>query len=143
MPKRKSAIVVGCGRFGSMLARELSLKGYGVTVIDKDPNAFERLDDRFAGYTVTADGSRAGVLKSCGVLSASTVVVATDRDNVNIMTAEIASAIFGVENVYARLDDDAKADLLIPFNVDPICPHRLCLAEFQALEGFEDKEVGL
>ncbi len=139
MRKRKSAIIVGCGRLGSMLADDLFCKGYGVTVIDKNPRAFDRLDDEFAGYTVAADGSRANVLKSCGILSANVVVAATEFDNVNIMTAQIASSLFGVESVYARLDDDAKAELLAPFNIDPLCPHRLCLAEFEVLEGLRSE----
>ena len=47
MRKRKTAIIIGCGRLGSMLAGDLSSRGCGVTVIDKSPRAFDRLDDRF------------------------------------------------------------------------------------------------
>ena len=135
MRKRKTAIIIGCGRLGSMLAGDLSSRGCGVTVIDKSPRAFDRLDDRFEGYTVTADGTRAAVLKSCGITNANIVVACTDSDSGNILAAEIASELFSVENVYARLDDDEKASLLAPYNIESICPHRLCLSRFLSLEG--------
>ena len=41
--KKKNAIIVGCGRFGSRIAGDLSLEEWDVTVIDNDRNAFRLL----------------------------------------------------------------------------------------------------
>ena len=40
-------IIVGCGKLSSGLARNLIKKGNTVTVIDKDPEAFELLGKDF------------------------------------------------------------------------------------------------
>ena len=36
-------IVIGCGRVGSGLAHVLNLKGHEVSIVDRDPTAFEKL----------------------------------------------------------------------------------------------------
>lgn len=108
---------------------------YSVTVIDRDEDAFRRLHDAYSGYTVTADGASAAVLKTCGASVADILVASTDNDNVNILIAEIASAIYGIGQVYARLRDETKVELFDGLNIEAICPHRLCLAEFEELSG--------
>ena len=50
--KKKNAIIVGCGRFGSRIAGDLSLEEWDVTVIDNDRNAFRLLPSFFGGSTI-------------------------------------------------------------------------------------------
>ena len=50
--KKKNAIIVGCGRFGSRIAGDLSLEDWDVTVIDNDRNAFRLLPSFFGGSTI-------------------------------------------------------------------------------------------
>lgn len=38
--KSKKVFIAGCGRFGSLLASELSHEGYDVTMLDIDEQAF-------------------------------------------------------------------------------------------------------
>src|SRR6266545_4215829 len=45
-------LVVGCGRVGAGLAIALAERGDTVSVVDKDPRAFERLGERFLGHAV-------------------------------------------------------------------------------------------
>lgn len=145
-PRRaKSAIVVGCGQFGAMIAQGLFNQRYSVTVIDKDEDAFRRLHDSYSGYTVCADGASSGVLKTCGAAAADLLVASTDDDNTNILIAEIASAIHGIGQVYARMNDEEKVALFDGLNIEAICPHRLCLVEFEDLSGIDmhKKEAGL
>ena len=49
-------IVVGCGRVGSTVARELVDGGHDVVVIDRRAEAFRRLGDDFTGRTLTGIG---------------------------------------------------------------------------------------
>ena len=42
-------IVIGCGRWGSEIARVLVVRGHEVAVVDPDPRTFERLGPAFAG----------------------------------------------------------------------------------------------
>jgi Trk K+ transport system NAD-binding subunit len=49
-------VIVGCGRVGAGLAAAPAEAGDRITVIDKDPKAFERLGEDFAGQTVEGIG---------------------------------------------------------------------------------------
>ena len=50
-------LIIGCGRVGSGLANELTLRGHQVTVVDKDPLAIERLGPVFKGKTSSGSAS--------------------------------------------------------------------------------------
>lgn len=136
MPRiKRNAIIVGCGQFGAAVAGNLSSGGYGVNIIDKDEEAFQRLDGEYGGFTTTGDGGNASVLRSAGIVNADILLATTNDDDTNILVAEIASRIFGVEHVYARLGDEHKADLFDGYNIEAICPLQLCLARFEQLSG--------
>ncbi|MDO4850918.1 MAG: NAD-binding protein [Actinomycetota bacterium] len=136
MPRiKRNAIIVGCGQFGAAVAGNLSSRGYGVTVIDKDEEAFHRLDGEYGGFTTTGDGGNASVLRSAGITGADILLATTDDDDTNILIAEIASRIYGVEHVYARLNDMHKAELFDGYNIEAICPLQLCLSQFELLSG--------
>lgn len=139
--KKLTALIVGCGQFGAVLAQSLFDKGCSVTVIDRDEDAFRRLHDVYSGYTLLADGTSTAVLRQCGAERADILVASTEKDNVNILIAEIASTIFGIGKVYARLNDESKMELLDGLNIEPICPHRLCLAEFWNLSGMKGRRL--
>ena len=47
-----NAIIVGCGKLGSGIARSLVAKGYSVTVIDENEETFELLGSDFGGKTM-------------------------------------------------------------------------------------------
>ena len=42
-------VIMGCGRVGSYLARNLQDAGHSVAVVDQSPEAFRRLPDDFGG----------------------------------------------------------------------------------------------
>ena len=54
-------VVVGCGRVGSELAMQLSEEGHSVVVVDKNRDAFRRLQ-RFHGKTLVGSGFDRDVL---------------------------------------------------------------------------------
>lgn len=131
--QNSGVIVVGCGRFGSKLAGNLSMQGQAVSVIDKHSDAFRKLPDYFSGLTILGNGIDVEVLESANIANASIVILTSDCDNHNILIAHIAKKIYGVENVYVRLNDDDKAVLLGDIDVKIICPFELSLKEFNRL----------
>lgn len=131
--KAKSALVIGCGDFGLAVSDRISSEGYAVTVIDKDPTAFAGLSARFGGESVAGDGSDVTLLEECGLSGASLLVACTERDSVNYFIARVASEVYGVERVFARIEDEDLTGLLEESAVEPICPHALCLDEFRRL----------
>jgi trk system potassium uptake protein len=102
-------IIAGCGRVGAHLAGALYRQGHDVAVIDKDPMAFRRLDDTFAGNTVTGIVFDAATMEQAGIRHALAFVAVTSGDNSNIVSARVARERYGVERVVARIYDPERA----------------------------------
>jgi len=104
-------IVVGCGRIGCDLSLNLIHAGHQVTVVDSDPEAFEKLGPRFPGNTVVGIGFDRDVLLRAGIERAEGLAAVTSSDNANIVTARIARQIYRVPQVVARLYEARRADV--------------------------------
>lgn len=104
-------IIVGCGRVGSTVARELDADGHTVVIIDRKPEAFRRLGDNFGGRTLTGIGFDRDLLTSAGISADCAVVAVTNGDNSNILVARVAREMFGVERVVARINDPKRAKI--------------------------------
>ena len=103
------AIIVGCGRVGSTVARELERLGSEVVVIDRKPSAFRRLGETFSGRMISGVGFDRDVLRSAGITADSAVMAVTNGDNSNILITRVAREMFGVKNVVARIYDPKRA----------------------------------
>ena len=130
MFKNTQALIVGCGEFGARIASALFDQGFSVTVIDMREEAFEFLNSNFDGETVTADGSSAKVLEECGIERCGFLVAATGQDSTNFLIAEIASELYQVEHIVPRIEDESLIDILTDLDINPICPHLICMNEF-------------
>jgi trk system potassium uptake protein len=104
-------VVVGCGRVGSTVARELSDGGHDVVVVDRRADAFRRLGDDFAGRTKVGVGFDRELLTEVGVTADSAVMAVTSGDNSNILIARVARETFGVQRVVARIYDPTRASI--------------------------------
>jgi len=102
-------IVVGCGRVGSTVARELVALSNTVCIIDRRADSFRRLGPDFTGRTLTGIGFDRGVLTEAGISPDCAVMAVTSGDNSNILIARVARETFGVERVVARIYDPRRA----------------------------------
>jgi trk system potassium uptake protein TrkA len=102
-------VIVGCGRVGSGLAKIIEDQGHSVAVVDKDPKAFRRLDEDFAGQQVVGVGFDRDTLEEAGIRHAEAIAAVTSGDNSNILTARVARETFGIERVVARIYDPRRA----------------------------------
>lgn len=104
-------IIVGCGRVGSTVARDLDADGHSVVIIDRKPEAFRRLGENFKGRTLTGIGFDRDLLTTAGISADCAVVAVTNGDNSNILVARVAREMFGVERVVARINDPKRAKI--------------------------------
>ncbi|MDR1101888.1 MAG: TrkA family potassium uptake protein [Clostridiales bacterium] len=134
--RAETVVICGAGRFGASLAGKLSEHGYGVTIVDKKEDSFRKIPDNFSGYYTVGDATDIDFLQSIGADKASFVIATTNDDNTNSMIGQIAGRLLNVKNVYIRLNDDEKSELVSEFdNIKVISPHSLSLTEFERLSG--------
>src|SRR5437588_8021507 len=115
-------IVIGCGRVGSNIARELESEGWDVTAIDENEEALARLGEHWAGGFIVGHGMDVEVLREAGIEDADAVVVATNGDNTNIVVGQVAQKRFGIECTVARILDPARAELYATLGLRTVCP---------------------
>jgi trk/ktr system potassium uptake protein len=116
------ALVIGCGRVGSSLAKELDEVGWDVTVIDEREEALSRLGEHWRGGFVVGHGMDAKLLREAGIEEAEAVVVATNGDNTNIVVGQVAQKMFGIDCVIVRILDPARAEFYASRGLRTVCP---------------------
>jgi trk system potassium uptake protein TrkA len=104
------ALVVGCGRVGSALARRLHAAGWEVSVLDENEEALTRLGESWPGAFLVGHAMDTDALEEAGIVDADTVIVATDGDNTNIVVAQIATRQYEIPAVAVRILDPARAE---------------------------------
>ncbi|HZN21410.1 MAG TPA: NAD-binding protein, partial [Gaiellaceae bacterium] len=60
------ALIVGCGRVGSALAKRLHEAGWEVVAVDETEDALERLGERWPGEFHVGHGLDSAVLEAAG-----------------------------------------------------------------------------
>jgi len=104
-----NVVIVGCGRTGAFLAELLDQGGDTVSIVDIERSAFKRLPTNFKGTPVLGDGTDMDILRQAGVETANAFLSLTQGDNRNLMAAQIAKKIFGVAQVFAKVNDPIRA----------------------------------
>ncbi|MBP1741520.1 MAG: TrkA-N domain protein [Deltaproteobacteria bacterium] len=96
-------VIIGCGRVGSQLASLLAQEKHDIVVIDKDVNAFKNLGTAFNGVKLHGYGYDEEVLQKAHIERCDAFAAVTDLDNANIMACEVASKLYKVPRVIARV----------------------------------------
>jgi len=116
------ALVLGCGRVGSGVARELASRGHDVVVVDHQPDALARLGEGFPGRKVLGSVLDRPTLEEAGVADADAVAVVTGNDEINAILALTARRALRVPTVVARLHDPNLADVHQRLGIRTLAP---------------------
>lgn len=105
-------LIVGCGRLGGTLATRLVAAGHEVVVLDHDRRNFDaNLPRGFKGRIVEGMAIDNDVLRRAGITRADAVAAVAREESTNMMVADVAKKIFGVERVVVRIDEPRMAAL--------------------------------
>jgi trk system potassium uptake protein len=124
-----NAVVIGCGRVGSSVAKGLAADGWEVTVVDEDEDALGRLGAGWRGGFVVGHGMDVTVLERAGLAEADAAVVSTDGDNTNIVIGQVLTKRYGIETVVVRVLDPARAKLYSDRGMRIVCPTQTAISE--------------
>ena len=112
-------IIVGCGRVGVELALSLQ-QTHNVSIVDRNPRAFDRLGLQFSGRTIQGHGMDRTALERAGIETAQALAAVTSSDNINAIVGRIARDIYHVHRVVARLYNPRRAPIYEKLNLHTI-----------------------
>ncbi|MGH7608786.1 MAG: NAD-binding protein [Candidatus Dormibacteria bacterium] len=115
-------VIVGCGRVGSTVARDLAGAGHDVAVVDLQRRAFERLGRDFPGRLILGSGIDQEVLEQAGAQGADCFLSVTNGDNRNVMSAQVAKEIFKIPKVMTRIYDPIRERVYREMGLYTYCP---------------------
>lgn len=107
----KQYVVIGCGRFGSSVAKTLCKLGYDVLAIDKDPEKIQEIAE-FVTHAVQADAIDENALKAIGMRNFDVAVITIGSDvQASIMGTLLAKEL-GVKKVIAKAQNELHGKVL-------------------------------
>lgn len=107
-------IIVGNGKVGYALARQLSSEGHDLSLVDKNPDNLARADGTLDVLCIEGNGASIRVLDSAGVRQSDLVIAVTEEDEINLVCCLIAKKL-GAKHTIARVRNPeyrADADML-------------------------------
>lgn len=115
----KQFVVIGCGRFGSSVAKTLCNLGYDVLAVDKDPEKVQELAE-FVTHSVQADAVDENALRTIGIRNFDVAVVTIGSNiQASIMGTLIAKEL-GVKKVIAKAQNELHGKVLYKIGADKV-----------------------
>ncbi len=105
MSERNYIIIIGAGKVGWNLARELIEKGNEVTLIESDRNRYLTVEQELEHGVQYGDASELWVLERAGVSRADMVIAVTGDDEDNMLICQVAKEKYLVDRVIARVNN--------------------------------------
>lgn len=115
----KQFVVIGCGRFGTSVAKTLYNQGHDVLAIDSDEEIVQEISDSVT-YAAQADVEDEGALKSLGIRNFDVAVISIGS---NIQASIMATLIvkeMGVKTVIAKAQNNVHAKVLYKIGADKV-----------------------
>jgi len=105
-------VILGAGRIGGSLARNLSNSNYEVCIVDENKNKLSDLEDKLDIMTVEGHASKLSTLKKSGLDEETIIIAVTSNDEVNIVACQIAKKVFNVKKTICRFKDNSYFEQL-------------------------------
>jgi trk system potassium uptake protein len=105
MPGQMYIIIVGAGKVGWNLARELLEKGSEVTLIENNRERYLTVEQELEHHIQYGDASELWVLERAGISRADMVIAVTGDDEDNILICQVAKEKYLVDRIIARVNN--------------------------------------
>src|SRR6266540_1419179 len=112
------AIVIGGGKVGYFLSRDLLDRGDEVTLVEKDATRAERLESQLGSCVMLGDGDEMAFLSTTGIERADAVMAVTGEDEDNLVALQLAKKHFNVPLTVARVNNPANVEIFKALGVD-------------------------
>lgn len=95
-------VIVGCGKVGASIARELNSESHDIVVVDINRDAVSYLSESLDVMGIEGNGATYQTLTEAGADTADLVIAAAARDEINLYTCLMAKAA-GAKHTIARV----------------------------------------
>ena len=125
-------LVVGGGKVGYYLAKELIDAGHEVALMEKDPTRARQIADEIGSIVIPHDGCEGKYLGEAGCNRADVVAAVTGDDEDNLVICQMAKHHFDVPRTIARVNNPKNEALFRHLGVDEqVSPTRMILASVE------------
>ena len=83
-------IIVGCGKVGVAILKQLANEGHDITIIDKDPQKVATYANQYDVMGIVGNGANHSVQLEAGIQNADLIAAVTSSDELNILCCTIA-----------------------------------------------------
>ena len=115
----KSYVVIGLGRFGAEVARQLYSLGCEVLAMDVKADLVQEISD-YVTHAVVSDGQDKGVLKALGIRDFDCAVVAIGDDLAASVLVTMNMKELGIPHVVCKAHDDTHRRVLEKLGADQV-----------------------
>jgi trk system potassium uptake protein TrkA len=109
-------VLVGGGKVGSFLARELEKAGHAVAVIEENAEHAQKVTDETKVLVLEGDGTDVALLKAADIHRSDWLLAVTGLDEVNLVACQLALT-FGTRRVLARLNNPRNRPTFEALNI--------------------------
>ena len=92
-------IIVGCGKVGSTLAKQLSKEGHDISIIDINDKVVEEFSNSNDVMGISGNGAAYSIQKSAGIEKADLLIAVTGSDELNLLCCLIARKAGNCETI--------------------------------------------
>src|ERR687893_3019611 len=125
-------IVVGGGKVGYYLTKELLAAGHELVLMEKDPRRARQIADEVGSIVLARDGCEGKHLAEAGANRATIVAAVTGDDEDNLVVCQMAKHHFDVPRTIARVNNPKNEPLFRHLGVDEIIsPTRMILGSIE------------
>jgi trk system potassium uptake protein len=112
-------IIVGAGKVGRNLARELIAKGHEVTLIESSRSTYLSIEDEFEHAVQYGDATELWVLERSGIERSDLVIAVTGDDEDNMLVCQVAKEKYMCDRVIARVNNPRNHDHFRLLGIQP------------------------
>jgi trk system potassium uptake protein TrkA len=125
-------LVVGGGKVGYYLSKELIGAGHEVVLMEKDAARADQIADEIGSIVIAHDGCEGAYLEEAGATRADVVAAVTGDDEDNLVICQMAKHHFDVPRTIARVNNPKNEELFRHLGVDEIVsPTRMILGSIE------------
>src|SRR5580658_457712 len=99
------AIIVGAGKVGRALSRELITKGHEVTLIESSRARYLAIEEELEHAVQYGDATELWVLERAGIQRADLVIAVTGDDEDNMLVCQVAKEKYLCDRIIARVNN--------------------------------------